>query len=79
MDELIKELKQINSKVENVKKDMNDMIKLDEGLYNLLYNNEKFDFNIEKNLSQTILPNYFYRLGTLYLNGIGVISKNRLF
>ena len=73
MDELIKELKQINSKVENVKKDMNDMIKLDEGLYNLLYNNEKFDFNIEKNLSQTILPNYFYRLGTLYLNGIGVI------
>ena len=43
MDELIKELKQINSKVENVKKDMNDMIKLDEGLYNLLYNNEKFD------------------------------------
>ena len=30
---------------------------------------------IEKNLSQTILPNYFYRLGTLYLNGIGVESN----
>ncbi len=77
MDDFLNEMKNIDLKVEKIRDGIDSIVKEESNFYNLIFEENEKDVAL-KNILNNFSYNAHYRLGTLYLLGIGVEQNTDL-